>query len=292
MVKRQRKRSKPTVYERLVTRIAKKWVAGRIIQDAMKSASEANARGMSAIINYLGEHSESLDEIEGSVREYTEILDEMERLRLDGSISPKLTQLGLDRDYDLCLNNAMRLAEHASRLKRFVWIDIESSMYKDDSIRIYLTLLKRHRNVGLAFQAYLKEGSLSLLDILEQGGKVRLVKGAYREDADVVFSSRRGVDKSYRKLMRVIFKHGDGFAIATHDQKMIEEAIRLSKKFPSKRFEFQMLKGIRGDIKPLLVKQGFRLGEYIPYGSRIVSYSIRRIKEKPRNILLIARSLL
>ncbi len=285
------RRSGPTLYEKLVSKIAKKWVAGRTIRDAMKSARDANRRGMGSIINYLGEHYENHDVVEASMREYATILDEMNRLHIDGSISPKLTQLGLDIDYDLCLNNAGRLAGHASKLKKFMWIDIESSAYLEDSIGIYLTLLKDHENVGLAFQAYLKEGSFHLLNILEKGGKIRLVKGAYREDASVVFNSKSGVDRSYRQLMRLLFKHGNEFAIATHDQKMIDEAVRLSKKYPGKRFEFQMLKGIRDDIKPLLIEQGFRLAEYIPYGSKVVPYSIRRIKERPRNILLLARSL-
>jgi len=283
-------KSKPALFEKLVLKIAKKWVAGYGIQDVMKSAMQANTNGMSAILNYLGEHNESLEDIEASVKEYITILNEMERLRINGSISPKLTQVGLESDHDLCLNNMMRIIDHARKLNRFVWLDMESFRYLEETIEVYLTLLKRYQRVGLAFQAYLKEGSLHLMRILEHGGKVRLVKGAYREDSDIVFRTKSAVDKNYRKLMQMLFEHGNEFAIATHDDKMIQEAMNLSKDYP-KSFEFQMLKGVRDELKRSLVEKGFALAEYIPYGRQVVPYSVRRLKEKPANMLLLARSL-
>lgn len=284
-------KSKQALFEKLVMKIARKWVAGYSVQDAMKSAGEANAKGMSAIINYLGEHNENSRDIDASVKEYISVLDEMERLHINGSISPKLSQVGLGKDYELCLNNMMRIIDNARKMNRFVWLDMESSNYLEDTVGIYLTLLKRYQKVGLAFQAYLKEGSVHLMHILEHGGKVRLVKGAYKEDTSVVFRSKSAVDRNYRKLMYMLFQHGDEFAIATHDHRIIQESIRLSKKYP-KRFEFQMLRGIRDELKPLLIRKGFTLAEYIPYGEQIVPYSVRRLKEKPSNMLLLARSLL
>jgi len=284
------KSSKPALFEKLVFKIASKWVAGYSINDALQSAKKANSNGMSAIINYLGEHSESLEDIEAGVKEYLTILNEMEKLQIKGGISPKLTQIGLEKDYDLSINNASRIIERARQLNRFVWLDMESSLYLNDTIEIYLTLLKHYNKVGLAFQAYLKNASDRLIEILMHKGKVRLVKGAYREDSNVVFRSKYTVDKNYSKLMHLLFEQGNEFAIATHDQKLIEEAIKLSKKYP-KKFEFQMLKGIRDDLKPALIKQGFSLAEYIPYGKQVIPYSFRRIKEKPSNILLLARSL-
>ncbi|MFQ5969071.1 MAG: proline dehydrogenase family protein [Nitrososphaerales archaeon] len=284
------KSSKPALFEKLVFKIASKWVAGYSINDALKSAKMANSNGMNAIINYLGEHRESLKDIEAGVKEYLTILDEMEKLQIKGGISPKLTQIGLEKDYDLSINNASRIIELAKQLNRFVWLDMESSLYLNDTIEIYLRLLNHYHKVGLAFQAYLKNASDRLIQILVHGGKVRLVKGAYREDSNVVFRSKYTVDRNYSKLMRLLFQQGKEFAIATHDQKLIEEAIKLSKKYP-KKFEFQMLKGIRDDLKPALIKQGFSLSEYIPYGKQVIPYSFRRIKEKPSNILLLARSL-
>lgn len=289
-VKSSLKNSKPALFEKLVHKIAKKWVAGHSMRDALKSAKNANAKGMGAIINYLGEHLTNDDDIEASVNEYIALLQEMDRLHINGSISPKLTQIGLDKDYDTCENNALMVVERAKQLKKFVWLDMESSSYLDDTIGIYFTLLKRYEMVGLAFQAYLKHSANYLVEILMHGGKVRLVKGAYREDSSVVYRSKHTVDKNYMKLMQMLFEDGNNFAIATHDQTMIDHAIKLNNKH-KKQFEFQMLKGVRDDIKQSLIKNGFSLAEYIPYGENITAYSVRRIKEKPSNILLLARSL-
>jgi len=280
----------PTLFEKLVHKVAKKWVAGHSMNDALRSARDANAKGMVAIINYLGEHLTDESEIKRNVKEYVTILKEMDRLRINGSISPKLTQFGLDNDYDMCVNNILTIVEHAKKLGKFVWVDMESSSYLNDTIEIYLTLLKHYEMVGLAFQAYLKHGAGYLVDILLQKGKVRLVKGAYREDSSVVYRSKGAVDKNYLKLMQMLFEDGNNFAIATHDQQIIDNAIKLSGKY-RKQFEFQMLKGVRDDIKPSLIKAGYSVAEYIPYGENIAAYSIRRIKEKPSNILLLARSL-
>jgi proline dehydrogenase len=288
--RRSPRKSRPALFEKLVQRMAKKWVAGRSIDDALRSARETNAKGMGAVINYLGEHITDDNEIKANVNEYIRLLQEMDRLRISGSITPKLTQIGLDKDYDTCEKNALMIAEHAKKLNKFVWIDMESSSYLTDTIEIYFTLLKRYESVGLAFQAYLKHGANYLVEILMQKGKVRLVKGAYREDSSVVYRSKQMIDKNFIKLMLMLFEESNDFAIATHDQAIIDRAIKLRDEY-KKQFEFQMLKGVRDDIKPLLIKRGFSLAEYIPYGENVTKYSARRIKEKPSNILLLARSL-
>ncbi|MEM2760661.1 MAG: proline dehydrogenase family protein [Nitrososphaerales archaeon] len=290
MNNRGSKRRKSVLFEKLVHKVARKWVGGYSMKDAIQSAKEANAKGMNAILNYLGEHMMDDEEIQGNVNEYVALLQEMDKLHINGSISLKLTQIGLDRDRDTCENNILKILEHARRSNRFVWLDMESSNYLNDTTEIYLALLQHYEMVGLAFQAYLKQGTNLLLEILMQNGKIRLCKGAYSEDSSVVYRSKRMVDKNFFKLMRILFESSNNFAIATHDQVMIDEAIKLHEKY-DKQFEFQMLKGVRDDIKPLLTKNGLLLSEYIPYGERITAYSIRRIREKPSNILLLARSL-
>ncbi|MFQ5940717.1 MAG: proline dehydrogenase family protein [Nitrososphaerales archaeon] len=284
------KKAKPALFEKLVQRMAKKWVAGYSLDDALKSAKETNAKGMRAIINYLGEHVIDDNEIEANVKEYIRVLQEMDRSHINGSITPKLTQIGLDKDYETCENNALMIVKHAKKMHKFVWLDMESSSYINDTINIYLTLLKHYEMVGLAFQAYLKQGTNYLNKILTHNGKVRLVKGAYREDSSTVFRSKRMVDKNYMKLMRMLFEDSNGFAIATHDNAIIDSAVKLYDKY-QKQFQFQMLKGIRDDIKPSLLRKGFSLAEYIPYGENVAAYSVRRLREKPSNILLLARSL-
>lgn len=289
-MKEPSKKSKPALFEKFVQRVARRWVAGSSIQDALRSAKDANMNGMSAIVNYLGEHVTDDKEIQANVNEYVKILHEMERLCIRGSITPKLTQIGLDKDYKTCENNIMIIVEEAKKLNRFVWVDMESFSYINDTTEIYYALLKRYDMVGLAFQAYLKRGTNYLVDLIMKKGKIRLVKGAYSEDRNVVYHSRRMVDRNFVKLMQMLFEDSDDFAIATHDQVMIDRAMELHEKY-KKKFEFQLLKGIRDDIKPFLVKRGFSVAEYIPYGKNISAYSVRRIKEKPTNILLLARSL-
>lgn len=282
-----------SIYEHLVLKMARRWVAGSSIDEALEYAREANLRGMRAIINCLGEHNISKDETEDSVEEYKRLLDAIHLSNIDGSISLKLTQIGLDVDYDTCMQNLMKIVRHASTYDIFIWIDMESSPYYEQTVSIYLEGVKHYKHIGLAYQAYIKEHSLDIMHILESGGIVRLVKGAYREDASIVYRSRRSVNTSFRRLMHILFKYSRGmFAIATHDTALIDEAIALSKEHKGREFEFQMLKGIRDDLKPILVKQGFKVAEYIPYGVNISGYVYRRIRERPANLLLLARSLL
>jgi proline dehydrogenase len=180
-----------------------------------------------------------------------------------------------------------------------MWIDIESIQFVEDTISIYLELLREYkRSTGVAIQSYLKRSSSDLLHLVEQGASVRLVKGAYREDESIAFQSMGKINSNFSKLMKILFEYGnsnDGiFAIATHDPKLIDEAILLSKTsgIDNRKFEFQFLMGINSELKENLVKRGFRVSEYIPYGSHWFPYSMRRIRERRRNILLLARSLL
>lgn len=282
-----------SIYEHLVLKMARRWVAGSSMHEALEYARQANLLGMTAIINCLGEHSTSKDEAKDSVEEYTRLLDAMHLGSVDGSISLKLTQIGLDVDYDACMQNLMKIVRHASVYDTFVWVDMESSPYYEQTLSIYLGAVKHYKRIGLAYQAYIKEHSLDIMHILESGGIVRLVKGAYREDASIVYRSRRYVNTSFRRLMRILFKYSrEMFAIATHDSSLISEAIELSKEYNGREFEFQMLKGIRDDLKHMLVGQGFKVAEYIPYGTNISGYVYRRIRERPANLLLLARSLL
>lgn len=194
--------------------------------------------------------------------------------------------------------NFRQIATRTKSLDRFMWIDIESIQFVEDTISIYLELLREYkRSTGVAIQSYLKRSSSDLLHLAEQGASVRLVKGAYREDESTAFQSMGKINSNFSKLMKILFEYGnsnDGiFAIATHDPKLIDEAILLSKTsgIDNRKFEFQFLMGINNELKENLVKRGFRVSEYIPYGSHWFPYSMRRIRERRRNILLLARSL-
>ncbi len=273
--------------ERLLFRVAKKWVAGYSTDEAMAAALDSNSRGMSAILNFLGEDITDVKAVDQTVREYLSLMDLMHKRKVRGCVSVKPTQLGLAIDYGMCLQNFKELSARARELCQFMWIDIESVKFIEDTIAIYLELYKHYGMTGVAIQAYLRRSASDLLHIAEHGGKVRLVKGAYHEPEEHAFSTKEEVDGNYVKLMKMLFESGNYFAIATHDSDMIEDAIRLNK---NTNFEFQMLMGIRDKLKNDLVTKKFRVAEYIPYGTQWLPYSVRRLRERKRNLLLLARS--
>ncbi len=278
-----------TLIEKFLFRIARQWIAGDTMQEAIQSARDANKKGMNAIINRLGEHMISKDQIESTVSEYFTLVSNLRKFKVSGGISIKPTQVGLSKDVNGCKENLAKIIDEASISQSFVWIDMESSEYTDDTIKIYLELFEKYERVGLAIQANLKRTEDDLKKLLLHGAKIRLVKGAYRESKRNAYKTRHEVDENYKKLVRILFSEGNEFAIATHDSTMIEFAANLSKKHEHK-FEFQMLKGIRDELKPSLIKRGYSVSEYIPYGTNWLPYSIRRLKERKRNILLLGSS--
>lgn len=275
--------------ERLLFRVAKKWVAGYGTEKAITAALDSNSRGMSAILNFLGEETVDAKAVDQTVGEYLSLMELMHARNVRGCVSAKPTQLGLAIDYDLCLQNFRRLGSKARELGQFVWIDMEAVKFTEDTIAIYLELYEQYSMTGVAIQSYLRRSASDLLHIIEHGGKVRLVKGAYHEPEEHAFSTREQVDANYVKLMGMLFGSKNYFAIATHDSNLIEEAIRLNR---DSKFEFQLLMGIRDELKDDLVAKGFAVAEYIPYGSQWLPYSVRRIRERKRNLLLLARSLI
>jgi proline dehydrogenase len=286
-----------SLLQKLLFKVAKKWVSGNTYKNALLIAKNCNSNGVSAILNFLGEDNDNSTAIENTVTEYLLLLNLLESNRIDGCISVKPTQIGMAISYDKCLYNFRQIARIAKSVNKFMWIDIESFQFVEDTIAIYLELLKDYKHIGVAIQSYLKRSSSDLLHLLEQGGVVRLVKGAYREDKSIAFQSMGKINSNFSKLMEILFEYNEKnnniFAIATHDPRLIEEAIVLSQKYniDNKKFEFQLLMGIHNKKKEDLVKRGYRVSEYIPYGNQWFPYSMRRIRERKRNILLLARSL-
>jgi proline dehydrogenase len=291
--------SRRLLLERFLFKIARNWISGSTYEDAVSSARISNGKGMSAILNFLGEDTTDERVIQQTVNEYIMLLDLLESNSIDGCISVKPTQVGLRISVDSCLFNLRQIAKKAKNLDRFMWLDIESYPFVEDTIAIYLKLLKDYKEIGVALQSYLKRSSSDLLHLLEQDANIRLVKGAYTENDEIAFRSMDKINANFLELMKMIFNSSDGkrntlFAIATHDPRLVNEAIELSKKSRTvnRKFEFQLLKGISDEMKTSLVKQGFRVCEYLPYGNQWLPYSVRRIKERKRNILLLARSLI
>ncbi|AJW70243.1 proline dehydrogenase family protein [Nitrosopumilus adriaticus] len=277
--------------EKVLFKIAKQWIAGNTIDDALTSAKNAYQSGRHAIVNKLGEYHTSKKQITTTVNEYQKIINSFRKWKIRGAVSVKPTQIGLSISQKECYRNFEKIILNARNAHVFVWLDMESSEHTDETIEIYNKFFSKYERLGIALQANLKRTEDDLIDLLRIGAKIRLVKGAYREKASISFKSKEDVDKNFVKLMKILFKKGNEFGIASHDGKIIKKAENLSKKYP-KKFEFQMLKGIRDELKPKLIKKKFVVSDYIPYGVNWLPYSIRRIKERKRNILLLGSSLI
>jgi len=271
---------------------AKRWIAGKDMEAALAKAKEANAKGLGTILNYLGEDVTDPKVAESNFEEYVKLQRAIGASGIDGCVSVKLTQFGLGvLDDSVVEDKARQLVEEAGGMGCMLWLDMEGSGVTTRTLDIYSRLLEAHKNVGIALQAYLKRSEDDLKRLMDIGGKVRLVKGAYREPSELVFRSRQQVTENYMKLLRVLFERGQGFAVATHDSGPIEEAERLHASSPSTKFEFEMLRGIRDDLKVKLAKEGHRVVDYMPYGEEWYPYSVRRIKEHPSNVWLLLRSI-
>ena len=287
----------PVLLERLLFKVSKRWIAGYSNNDAIMAAKKSNHNGMLAILNYLGEGYAEKSQIDRSVTEYITLLDLLKSNDVRGSISVKPTQIGLSVGYDKCLENFRKISEKAKQSGHFMWIDIESSNFVEDTLSIYLEILRKNRDTGVAIQSYLKRSHSDLLHLMEHSANLRIVKGAYSEEKDKAYQSNTEINQNFSALMKLVLEesaYGGIVAIATHDSKLIQEALVLSWKGSErmKNLQFQLLKGIRDELKLQLVTNGYLVLEYIPYGEKWLQYSIRRIKERKRNVFLLARSLI
>ncbi|NJD77029.1 MAG: proline dehydrogenase [Candidatus Methanoperedens sp.] len=271
-------------------RFARQWIAGEILDDAIIAAKKENKAGIGAIINFLGEHVRDAARAKKNVEENIRILERIEESGARASLSIKLTQIGLETGRDICLSRVEKIAGIAASKNIFVWVDMENSPYTKDTIEIYLEILKKYRNTGIAIQSNLKRSENDITRIAAAGGTIRLVKGAYRENKEIAYTSRKDVAINFSKLMGYLLYKSPFFAIATHDDLLINEAIEANKAH-QKRVEFQMLMGVREELKYKLVSNGFTVVDYIPYGKNWLPYSVRRVRERKRNILLIFRSI-
>jgi proline dehydrogenase len=275
--------------EIFVLPVAKHWISGADQDAAIKDAKRANSRGMGVVVNFLGEETTDMSEADRSVQEYMSVQKRMASEGVDGFASVKLTQFGLLVDEAEAAKRATALLDSAGKLGQNLWVDMERSSVVDATLRVYSQLVSRSKRVGVALQSYLKRSEADLNSILDMGGTVRLVKGAYKEGADVSYPHDE-VNEHFRKMMATLFERGDNFAIGTHDNSLIKEAKRMAEKSGAK-FRFEMLKGIREDLKPELIASGYKVSEYLPYGDRWYAYSMRRIKEHPSNVWLLLRSI-
>jgi proline dehydrogenase len=279
----------------LSQRLTSRFVAGEKLQDGIRTLRQLWADKITGTLDFLGENVQSLSEGARSRDSYLVALDEIERAALPATVSIKLTQFGLDFSQDGCRENVMTLASRAQEIESRIEVDMESSEYTDRTLQIVHDVQDRFRGcVRAVIQAYLYRSEKDINQLSAAGIPVRLCKGAYREGPEVAFPKKSDVDANYVKLMKVLLHEGTYPAIASHDENIVREALRYIKEqnIPADRFEFQMLYGIRRDLQRQIIQKGFRLRLYVPYGHAWYPYFMRRLAERPANVLFLAKNLL
>ena len=278
----------------LTEKITTRFVAGHSLDQEIAVIKRLNAENISATLDYLGENVTSAKEAEASRDAYLRALDEVESQGIRATVSIKLTQFGLNLSDELCFKNVQRLVETASNIGTRVEIDMESSEYVDRTLAIVRRLYSACGCVRAVIQAYLYRSESDIESLCQDRIPVRLCKGAYKESTKVAFPQKSQVDANYDQLMKLLLDKGTDPAIASHDELMIQRALDYvrARGIGLDRFEFQMLYGIRRDLQRRLVKAGYRVRLYVPYGDAWYPYFMRRLAERPANVVFLARNLL
>lgn len=279
---------------RATTSIVRRFVAGDTIEEAMPALLALNQRGMTIALDYLGENVTRAEEAAEFVAYYRRLLGIMDASRLDGYVSLKLTQLGMDISEELVYANMVSILEEADRYQRFIRIDMEGSAYTAKTLDIFCRLRSNFSNVGIVIQSYLHRSARDVEMLIESGAPVRLVKGAYKEPKEIAFQRKRDVDRNFIALMQMLLTRGNDPAIATHDAAIIRAAKQFAREkgIDPSRFEFQMLYGIRRDLQDRLAHEGYRMRVYTPFGTQWYGYLMRRLAERPANLWFVMKNLL
>jgi proline dehydrogenase len=275
-------------------RVTSRFIAGHTLEREVAVCRRLNAEGILASLDHLGESVKSLEEAQRSRDAYLGALDQIATLGLQATVSVKLTQLGLDFSEAACRANVEQLVQRAKAIGTMVEIDMESSEYVDRTLALVSNLQATLGSVRAVIQAYLYRSASDIEDLCRQSIPMRLCKGAYKEPSDVAFPHKVEVDQNYVRLMTKLLERGTYPAIASHDERIISQAVQYVKErnITPDRFEFQMLYGIRRDLQRRLVADGYRLRLYVPYGDAWYPYFMRRLAERPANVLFLVRNLL
>lgn len=283
---------------RFFQRAVSRFMPGEEVEDALGAAEKLRQGGISTILTYLGENVKDEGEAIKVAHRYSRLLDDIHARGLDCHVSPKLTQLGLDLDRELCFANLIGIAKHAARLNNRVWIDMESTQHTDVTLEIFKRARSEHGNVGLCIQSYLYRTGDDLKSLLSLSPAIRLVKGAYAEPPEKAFQHKKDVDDNFMQLSRQLLNTaGQDTAVpafATHDHKLIQfikrEAAAMG--LTKETYEFQLLYGIRREEQIALANDGYRMRVLISYGSYWFPWYMRRLAERPANLMFVLRNLL
>jgi proline dehydrogenase len=273
---------------------ARRFIAGERVEEAIEAARAVESRGMLHTLDLLGESVTDLDKAEVATRDYVAVIDAIAAAGIGRGVSLKLTQLGLDVDKAMAVDNLRRILERAEPADFFVRIDMENSPYTDVTLEIFETLWQHgHRRIGVVLQSALLRSEKDLARMMALGASVRLVKGAYKEPKTVAYQAKADVDAAYARMMKTLITDGHDPAIATHDPAMIDLARSWARErgVGPERFEFQMLFGIRRDLQATLVEHGYRMRVYIPFGREWFPYFMRRLGERPANVTFVMKGI-
>ena len=281
---------------RFAKSFANRFVAGETLDTALAAVTKLNARGITASLDLLGESVHNEAEARAAGQAYVNMLDRIYERRLDTNVSVKLTAMGLDISEDLCVAIMQKILQRARDYQTFVRIDMEGSAYTQRTLdlfeqRLYPTY---RENVGIVLQSYLYRTFADVERANAIKARVRLCKGAYKEPETVAYPDKKDVDSNYVRCLHALMEKGNYPGIATHDEAMIREAKRFAKAnaIPSSRFEFQMLYGVRRDLQDRLVREGYRMRVYVPFGTQWYPYLMRRLAERPANVAFITGNIL
>jgi proline dehydrogenase len=275
------------------TSFARRFIAGETIEEAIEAARAVERGGRTHTLDYLGESVANLAEADAATRDYLRIVDAIIQAGIGRNLSVKLTQLGLDVDRGSAVDNLRRILDRAEGF--FVRLDMENSPYTEVTLDIFETLWQHgYRNVGVVLQAELHRTEQDVERVNKLGARIRLVKGAYREPKTVAYPRKADVDAAYARILKRLLLEGHYPAIATHDPVMIDLTKRFAREHGIRpdRFEFQMLYGIRRDLQHALIREGYRVRIYIPFGRQWFPYFMRRLGERPANLSFVLRALL
>jgi proline dehydrogenase len=274
-------------------RLSARFVAGETLDDALRVGRKINSEGITVTLDHLGESVTSLAEAARARDVYVQTLAAIHQNAIRGNVSLKLTQFGLDLSEAECRANVAMLVSDAARLGSFVRVDMEASAYTERTLRLVEDLDAQYGAVGTVIQSYLRRSRKDVERLCARRIRIRLCKGAYLEHADVAFPRKADVDRNYVEQMRLLLDEGEYPAFATHDENIIEQtkAYAARRGIAAGRFEFQMLYGIRRDLQRRLVRQGYGLRLYVPFGKAWYPYFMRRLAERPANLFFLTRHL-
>jgi proline dehydrogenase len=279
----------------LAQRAARRFVSGLTLDEAFPAIRELNSKGIQVTMDFLGESVTTQPEALAAADEAIRILEFIASRDIRGNVSVKLTQLGLELGQEFCRDNVARIAAKAQALGNFLRIDMEDTPATDRTLEIFHAMLERvgPAHVGIVLQSYLYRTEGDAAEVMKRGGRIRLCKGAYKEPAAVAFPRKTDVNANFVKVMKMMLDSGLYHGIATHDEAMIRatKAYAEEKKIDRRKFEFQMLYGIRRDLQEQLVGDGWNVRVYVPYGDQWYPYYMRRMAERPANVLFILKNL-